>query len=161
MTLVELLLAVTLMTTVMTSVAVLLRGSYATWQSHENDLARLEAAHATVRHIIRNVRQAESVAAISGPAANNGSLSLNMPDGNLHAWRRDGAGVVRYGSPTADSILAEEITELTLVGYQADGVTPTTVADEIQAVQCTVGVQLPRNAGGSRTIICRGWIRSW
>lgn len=162
MTLLELVLASTMMTVVVTSVAMLLRGVHVAWEAEEGDLRRLEAAHATLRHIVRQARQAQSVAAITAAGNTAGSLSLSMPSGAVFVWARDSAtNQVKFGTGAADQLLAEEITQLSFTGYQADGVTATTTLGDIRAVKCQIGVELPRETGGSRTVTCWAWLRAW
>jgi len=162
MTLLELITATALLTTLVTAVAVLLRGAHSAWQGHDYDLARLEAAHATLRHLARNIRQAQSVSTIS-PAGNlSGALAVVMPSGQTYAWDHDdSADQVNFGITTASDLLAEEITELNFIGYRADGTTATTAVAEIQSIDCQVKVELPRQAGGTRSLTTRAWLRSW
>jgi len=161
-TLMEIMVASTLMATVMASVAVVLRGSVAALDAHESDLARVESAQATIRHLVRKIRQAQSVVAVSSPATTTGTLSLLMPTGETLAWARNsGTNQVLYGVTTATDLLAEDIAELSFETFEADGTTATTVVADIQLIRCIATVNLPGNAVGTRTISCRGWIRSW
>ena len=162
MTLLELVLASTMMTVVVTSVAMLLRGVHLAWEVQEGDFQRLQAAHATLRHIVRQARQAQSVAAITPSGDSAGSLSLTMPSGAVYVWARDsGTDEVKFGTGAADQLLAQGIMELRFTGYLGDGVTTTTSVAEIRAIKCQVGIQLPRESGGGRTITCWAWLRAW
>jgi len=161
-TLLELVTATALLTTVVTAVALLLRGGHAAWQGHDQDLARLEAAHATLRHLVRNIRQAQSVSAISTSGDLSGALSIVMPSGQTYAWDHDDvADRVSFGVTAASDLLAEQITELNFIGCRADGTTTTTAIAEIQSIDCQVKVEMPREAGGTRTMTARAWLRSW
>jgi hypothetical protein len=85
-----------------------------------------------------------------------------MHDGTTSIWSRNAAASeVLYGTAAADQLLAEQISELTFTGYQADGVTATITPTEIRSVKCQVRVDLPRETGGSRTISSWVWLRSW
>lgn len=164
MTLLEMMAAVTIMATLMGSCVVLVRSSYATWQAHESDMERADNANATLRHVVRHVRQASSVAAISTASDTSGNLSLLMDSGNTLLWQHSGAGKqVYYGvSPgVADQLLAEDIDEMTFVAYEADGVTTTTVVEDIHAIKCTVKVTMPAGGGTSRTVSSWAWLRTW
>ena len=57
--------------------------------------------------------------------------------------------------------LAKSINQLIFEGFEADGVTPTTVVDDIQIVKCTVQVTLTKGGGTTRTVSAKAWIRSW
>jgi type II secretory pathway component PulJ len=162
MSLLELILASAMLTTVVTAAAVVLRGMHVAWQAHDDDARRIQAAHATLRHMVRRCRQAQAVSAITAATDSAGALSLLMPDGSTAAWSRNAASnEVLYGSGAATHLLAEQITELTFTGYKSDGVTATTIPGEIRMVRCQVGVDLPRETGGSRNVACWAWLRSW
>jgi len=162
MTLLEVMIATAMMSTIVATVAVLLRGSHAAWNAQDEDLTRLRSAHATVRHIVRHVRQATAVAAISNPSNTAGSLSITTASGDTYVWARNGnTDEVQFGIGTADQLLAEDITELTFTGYQADATTTTTEPSQIQSVRCTARVTLPHDVGGERTVSAWVWMRTW
>ncbi len=162
MTMLEVLLATAILTTVVTAVSVLLRTSYAAWQAHEQDAEHIQALHATLRHLVREIRQAKAVTAISAPGELSGSLSMEVADGSTRVWAHDAATEeVRFGTGSADSLLADSITELSFAGYAADGVTATSSPDEVQLIRCTATTELPRSVGGRRSVSCWAWIRSW
>jgi type II secretory pathway pseudopilin PulG len=162
MTLLELVIATSLLAVVLTSVTVILRTGRQAWEAHEADFIRVEAAHATLRHVVRAVRQADAVAQISAATDNSGRLSLSMPNNEVRVWDHDAATrTVNFGVTNPSELLATDITGLRFVGYRADGATTTTVPDEIQAVEAEVAFQLPVAVGGGRTIRSWAWVRSW
>ena len=162
MTLLELVIASAMMATLLTAVTLVLRSGRQAWEAHEADYTRLEALHATLRHIVRQVRQADAVTAISAASDNSGALTLLMPDGSKFAWDHDATtSTMKCGVTTADQLLANNITGLTVVGYKPDGVTATTVPTEIQCLKISVTVQLPRETNATRTYSSWAWIRSW
>jgi hypothetical protein len=161
-TLLELTLAMTLLTAMVVAVGIVLRTGHAAWSAHHDDAARIAAANTAVRHVARRVRQAQAVTAISAPDDTSGTISLLMPSGETLVWAHDaGAQEVRFGVGSADDLLAEGVTELSFVGYQADAVTQTAVPAEVRSVKCRVGVQLQRETGGDRSVSCWAWLRSW
>jgi type II secretory pathway component PulJ len=162
MTLLELVIASSMMALLLTAVTLLLRTSRQAWEAHAENYTRLEGLHATLRHIVRQVRQADAVTAVSTATDNSGGLTLAMPDGSSVAWDHDGTtNTVKSGITTADQLLANNITGLNIVGYKADGVTPTAVPAEIQSLRIAVTVQLPREQFATRTYSSWAWIRSW
>ena len=162
MTLLELVIASSMMAVLLTAATLVLRTSRQAWEAHEGDYTRLEGLHATLRHMVRQVRQADAVTAISAAGDNSGTLTLAMPDGSTVAWDHDGAtSTVRCGVTTADQLLSTNITGLNIVGYKPDGVTATTVPSEIQNLKVSVTVQLPRETNATRTYSSWAWIRSW
>lgn len=162
MTLLELVIAAAMMALLLTAVTLVLRTGRQAWEAHEADYTRLEGLHATLRHMVRQVRQADAVTAISAASDNSGALSLAMPDGSTFVWDHDDTtNFVNCGVTTPDQLLSSNITGLNIVGYKADGVTATTVPVEIQNVRIAVTVQLPREQNGTRTYSSWAWIRSW
>jgi type II secretory pathway component PulJ len=162
MTLLEVILATTLLATLLTAVGMILRTGHTAWSAHEQDMTQLEAAAGTVRHISRQVRQASAVVSISSAGGDSGSLSLLMPTGEIFVWDHNSATAeVRFGVGVASDLLAEGITGLQFTAYQADGTTPTAAPAEIRSIVCRADVELGHEAGGSRSFICRSWIRAW
>lgn len=161
-TLLELILATTLLTSMVTATAVVLRTGHVAWEANQSDVTLISSGNATVRHIVRRVRQAEAVTAISGPSDTSGSLSVLMASGETLVWDHDnGAKQVSYGIGSADSLLGQDIATLSFTGYRADGTTQTTVPAEIQSVKCRASVELARTSGGTRTVSCWAWLRAW
>jgi hypothetical protein len=159
MTLLEVTIATTMMTTVVLSVSILVRTSYTAWLVQEADSANVEAAHAVVRHILRKTRQAESVLTVSLPSEGAGSLSLLTSSGQTLAWSRNsGTDEVLFGIGSATDLLGEGITNLSFTAYKADGVTTTTVAEEVQAIKCSASVTTPT---GTQTATAWAWLRAW
>jgi hypothetical protein len=146
----------------MTTVVVVLRSGYAIWNAQEQDIAIADSGNAVLRHFVRELRQATAVTAISIPSSTTGSLSFLTAGGTTKTWSyNSGPSEVIYNNGTATQVLAPSINELTFVGYKADGVTQTSVVDDIQVVKCIVKVTLTAGGGQARTVACRAWIRSW
>jgi len=163
-TLLELLLATSILATVVAAVSVVVRTSHAAWQAHEGDLERIEAAHAVLRHIVRDVRQADAVTMIYDAGGVSG-LGIRMEDGLEHFWFCDGSNVTftiqESGSPTSSGTMATNISSLDFTGYESDGVTVTSTYEDMRAVRCELTFSLPQETGGARTISSYVWIRSW
>ena len=161
-TLLELMVSLTLLATAGTAAALLLRTGYSAWSAHEQDAGRLEAGHATLRHLVRRIRQGTGVGAISAASELSGNLSILMPSGQTYVWSHNSAtDEVHFGVAAATDLLAENIKELNFVAYEQDGTTATTDVDRIQSIVCRVRVDLPVEVGGSRVMSCWAWIRSW
>jgi len=162
MTLLELTIASTMLAVLVASVGLTLRTGRAAWEAHHDDAQRIAAANAAVRHIVRRARQATAVTNISDPSDTSGTLSLLMPSGETYVWDHDGAtDELNFGVGAADGLLAEYITSLSFTGYEVDGQTATTVLGDLHSIRCTIGVQLPLESGGDKTVSCRAWLRSW
>lgn len=160
--LVEMMAATTIMAVVMSSVVVVVRSGYAVWNAYESDIDRAENAYGVLRHFIRQMRQAQSVAAITAASNTAGSLSYTTTGGTTETLSRNGGtSEVNFNNGSTSNLLARSINEMTFVGYKADGVTPTTTVADIQMVRCTVQVTLAQGAGVNRTVSATAWIRSW
>ena len=158
--LLELMVTAAMMATLATTVAIVLRSAQSTWDAHDTDHARLQAAHATLRHISRELRQAEGIVSVSPPGDSSGSISALMPNGTTVVWEHV-PGQVNYGVATANSLLAQGIDELSFTAYRADGITTTTIGPDIHSILCRVKVAQPYQAAGNRTLSAWIWLRAW
>lgn len=157
----EMVAATAITSSLMVSSMVVVRSSYAAWQAHQGDVDRLVSADAVLRHVVRGIRQAAEVSAITDSTNTTGRLDLVNAAGGTDYWEHTGTGDGYVVYNAAGAILAEGINQLTFVGYEADGVTETTTPEDVQLIKCTVQVTLPRGAGQIRTVSCQGWLRSW
>ncbi len=162
-TLLEMIVAGTMLAMVMTSLSVDLRTSRAAWEANDNDTGTLQHAHAVSRHFVRQFREARKVIDLAPNA-----ITLEMRDGNRLIWKHTGTSgsdagkVFVHSSDTGEeSPLAEEILDLKFTGYKADGVTVTTNPSDVQLVKITVSVELDLAGENKRTIASNVWLRSW
>lgn len=162
LTLLELIIASTLLATLTVAISVVLRTSRQAWEAHEGDAIRLEALHATVRHIVRAARQANSVSEISLASDTSGRIGFLMSDGTTMVWDHDGAtSQVNCGVTTPSGLLCNNITTLKFTGYKSDGTTATTTPTDVQNVLIEASVTLPRSTNATRSTSAWVWIRSW
>lgn len=132
------------------------------WAAHEGDYVRVEAAHSVLRHIVRTIRAAESVAQVSATTDNSGRLAVVMPNGDTLVWDHDSnTNRVNYGVTNPDNLLATEVTGLRFRAMRADGVTAAVTPADIQCLQVEVTIQLPRETNGQRVVTSWAWVRSW
>lgn len=158
--LLELLVAMALMASMVTAVSVLLRVNYDHWLDYRSDSMRQESATGVLRHLVREVRQAEQVVAVTPSSSSSGSLSLRMPTGQVVVWDHNGTNV-RYGVNTATQLLGNHITGLTFAGLHKDGVTPATDPEDVQSVRITVAYTLPDRTPAARSLTTVAWIRAF
>jgi type II secretory pathway pseudopilin PulG len=163
MSLLEVVVATSMLAMIMTTISVVMRTSRQAWEAHDADYQMIEAAHATLRHIVREVRQAERVTAISRADDTSGSIGLELPNGDIRVWDHDSnTNTVNCGIGAASWMLAPDIEQLRIVGYEADATTET--EDDEALVQCVridVTVELDRDTNSTRTVSSWAWIRSW
>lgn len=158
--LLELLVATTLLVSMVTAVSVLLRVNYQQWLEYRGDSLRQESATGVLRHLVRQIRQAESVVAVSPSSDLSGSLSLQMPGGETVVWDHSGTHVL-YGVTTPTQLLGNHITGLTFAGLQGDGATPATDISEVQCVRITVAYTLPDRTPAARSLTTMAWVRAF
>lgn len=162
LSLMEMMVATSIMATLMTSVVVVVRSGFAVWNAAEAEVDVLENAYGVLRHFVQQLRQAKSITAISNPTETSGYLSFATADGSLRSWTHNSTlKEVSFDNGVSSGLLAQKIDTISFVGYEADGSTQTINVDDIQVVKCSVQVTLPRGIGSTRTISCRAWIRSW
>lgn len=159
MSLIEMVAATVIMATVMASVVVLVRSGYGVWNAYEQDIDINENAYGLLRHVVRQLRQAEAITAISGPSDTAGYLSFTTPSGTINTWTTSGNQVM-FNNGSGDQLLAKSIDGLTFIGYDAAG-NQTTTPEDIQKVRCIAQVTLTQGGGTSKTDSTTAWIRSW
>jgi prepilin-type N-terminal cleavage/methylation domain-containing protein len=160
--LVEMMAATTIMAVIMTSVIVVFRSGYAVWNAYEQDVDVAENAYGVLRHFVRQMRQSTAVTAISAPSDTTGDLSFLTAGGVTQSWSLNGGtSQVSFNNGTTTNTLAKSINQMIFEGYEADGVTATTVVDNVQMVKCTVQVTMTQGGSTTRTVSAKAWIRSW
>lgn len=159
--LLEMMAATTIMAVIMASVVVVIRSGYAVWNAHEQDLEIAENGYDVLRHFVRQMRQAQTVTAITAASNTAGSLSFTNANGVTHTWSLDGSSQVNFNNGTSTQLLAKSINQLIFVGYKADGVTTTTTVSDIHLVKCIVQFTLTKGGGTTRNVSALAWIRSW
>jgi prepilin-type N-terminal cleavage/methylation domain-containing protein len=163
-TLVELMAATAILAVLTTASFTLIRTANDAWKRHRDDSQQRCEAIAAMQHICRKVRQATGVTAISASASTSGNLSLQMADGTSALWVHNSAtNQILYGTSTANNVLAQGITQLSLNGLTANGFVSTTDVTKIHAIQITIRYNLSRPGGTTTTemVTCAAWLRAW
>ena len=106
LSLLEMMVATAIMATLMASVVVVMRSGYAVWNAQEADIDVLENGYGVLRHFVQQMRQADSVTAISAAERHDGRLVVpdgDRRDANLEPQRRTVRGVFqqRHQQPAA------------------------------------------------------------
>ncbi len=160
LSLLELVLALGMMSLLMTPVVGLLKTSHSIWEAYESDHTRLDSLQATTRHLVRHLRDTDQIVSLSPSDSTAGAISARQAAGPTETWWRVG-NQVWYRRDGTSGLLADDITELTFVGFEKDGITPTTVPSRVRIVEVTAKVQLDRENHGEKTSRCRVWLRPW
>jgi prepilin-type N-terminal cleavage/methylation domain-containing protein len=164
--LIELIVAMTLLSVVMTATATVLRSARISWEAHESDMKRIRSAHALVRQIVRQVRDADEVLEITVGRSANTVLRIRMSDGDELEWRHDAVqksvSFQQRSVSSQASVVAEYIDGLLLEPLRVDGETHSAVEkDRVQGVTVSVEVTLPRASGSTRRAVASSWIRAF
>lgn len=157
-TLLELVAVVAMLGTLMAAVGSLIRSAQAAYLDQTENQRRVADAHGGLRSLLRRVRQATAVTAITSAGDSAGSLSVTSAAGRTFVWARVG-DELRFGEDSADETLAAHITAFHLTGYDSDGAA-TTTPEEIAAVEATLHYGLDVDAGATRQLRIRAWLRS-
>jgi prepilin-type N-terminal cleavage/methylation domain-containing protein len=162
-TLVEVIAATAIMAVLTTSSFALVRTAHDAWRRHRDDSQQRREAIGALQHIVRRVRQASQVTAISTAADMSGFITLQMGDGTTAMWDHDGAtSQVMYGTVTPNNILAEGVAQMNFIALTANGLALTTDPTRIHAVRCLATYTLNRPAGPvTETVSCLAWLRAW
>ena len=159
MTLLEVLLASTLMSVVSISGALALRTS---WQAREiQDLRsdRLQHLSGVLSHITRNLRKSRGIVEVSDATDSSGYLAITLPDDSVVKWDHDIVDLeVRYGPDPPTDLLGMGIDSLTFECFEIDGVTPTTVPADIRMIRTAASVTIPVQ-GAPFALTSTVWIR--
>jgi prepilin-type N-terminal cleavage/methylation domain-containing protein len=162
-TLVEVMAATAIMAVLTTASFTLIRTANDAWRRHRDDSMQRGQAVAALQHLVRRVRQATQVTAISTAADNSGFLTLQMADGTSAMWdHNSGTSQVLYGTATPNNLVAEGIAQMNFVALTANGLAMTTDPTKIHAVRCTAWYTLSRPSGPlTETVSCLAWLRAW
>lgn len=165
LTLLELMIASSMLAVLMTSLSVVLRTARVAWDTSDGDYSAMHHAATINRHIVREAREARKVTFLS-PAGSE--VELEMASGEVMRWSHTAAAgsmtnvvTVAYKSTGNTVPLAQGIRSLSFIGYEADGATVATKTDDIQVLEIRVTVDTPSSARPTQTVSSMVWIRAW
>lgn len=157
-TLLEAIFALTLSALIMTPVVGILRTSRELWTHIQHDQASTDSAHATLRHISRQLRTAKALTSVSTRSGRITELQFVAADGQVCGWKHDvRSNEVEFSRSGVTGLLAENIEQLTLEGFDSLS-KPTTVGSEIQLLKCTA-TSSQKSTNAKYTASCSIWIR--
>ncbi len=88
LTLLEVVIAGSMLAVVMTSLSLVLRTARTSWEANDNDYGSIHYAHTVALHFVREAREARSVASF---AAND--VAFTLRDGSQLGWRFEPNGI--------------------------------------------------------------------
>lgn len=162
--LLEMIIAMTLLSVVMSAVSVVLRTAREAWDAHETDSVRLRTAHASVRNIVRATREASEIVNITTGVTANASLTIRLTDGDTLTWQHDSRlktiSLTQTSVSSTPTIIAEGVETLEFVPYRVDGgLFSSSMIDRAQEIEVRVGVVLPHETPVIRQAAARVWLR--
>ena len=163
-TLVEMVVSMTVLVVLMTSISVVLRTSRQAWETHQTDLVAIQTAHAVLRHIVRELRESDAVLSVTAKTVTSGDLRIKDAFGNNLRWQHNSSTKQVLFSDASlggtSQVLAENVNALKFTCYGSDGVSETTVIEQMQFMKIEVTVPVP-SSGSTRTISSWVWLRSF
>ena len=157
MTLLETMMAMSLMTVISVIGAQTVRITWQAWDMQVRRSDTLQHLSGTLTHITRYLRSARTVVEVSGPTDDSGFLAITLPDDSVVKWDHDGiTGRIYYGIDPPTSLLALDIDTLTFECFEIDGVTSTTITTDIRMIRITSSVTV---TGQSVPLSAMVWIR--
>ncbi|OYP34427.1 hypothetical protein [Rhodopirellula sp. MGV] len=158
--LLEMVVAGTMITTIMMGMALVFRTSGQTWEVVDRDHAVERQLGSLVRHFVRESREAAAVVSIS---SRRDQISLLMNDGTIRTWRRNGDGEVQFqlNHDVAFQTLADDIEDLEFTGYDAAGVQLESEPNDMQLIGVVAKARQDRSSDPLLEQECKVWIRSW
>ncbi|MFQ5805347.1 MAG: hypothetical protein ACE5I3_02725 [Phycisphaerae bacterium] len=161
MTLLETLLALSLMSLISVLGAQIVRTSWQAWDVQDRRSDMLQHLGGTLAHVTRHLRMCRNVLYVSGPTDTSGNLEITLPDDSVVKWYHDNVDrVVRYeiNGTAPTHLLATGIDSLKFECFKIDGVTPTTVPADVRMIRTTASVTVPVQ-GTPFTLSSTVWIR--
>ncbi len=165
LTLLELVIASSMLAVLMTSLSVVLRTARVAWDTSDGDYSAMHHASTIARHLVREAREAREVTYLS-PAGSE--IELLLSNGRKIRWSHAASSgsmtdVVLVTNTTLGTSepIAHGIRNLSFVGYEADAQTVATKIQDIQLIEVQVTVDTPSAASAQQTVRSMVWIRSW
>ncbi|MCH8146702.1 MAG: hypothetical protein IH987_01735 [Planctomycetes bacterium] len=157
MTLLETMMAMSLMTVISVIGAQTVRITWQAWDMQARRSDTLQHLSGTLTHITRHLRSARTVVEVSGPTDDSGFLAITLPDDSVVKWDHDSSSHrIYYGIDPPTSLLALDIDTLTFECFEIDGVTSTTTTTDIRMIRITSSVTV---TGQSVPLAAMVWIR--
>jgi len=162
--LLEMIIAMSLLSVVMGAVTTVLRTGSQALEASEVDQSMTRTAHATVRHIVRLVREASDVISITSGETTNSRLEVRLPDGDRLIWQHDAPTRQVFFTRTSvalqASLLATDIEQLVFHAGQVDqSAFSANRLDRVQLLKIEAVYRLPRDTSATQRAIGQVWLR--
>ncbi|GAB5405533.1 MAG: hypothetical protein Aurels2KO_37640 [Aureliella sp.] len=165
LTLLELVIASSMLAVLMTSLSAVLRTARVAWETSDGDYSAMHHASTIARHLVREAREARKVTYLSPRGS---EIELELSNGSTIRWSHKASSasmtdvvLVSDSKSGTTEPIAHGIRNLSFVGYKADAKTVATNIDDIQLIEVQVTVDTPSASVASQTVSSIVWIRAW
>ncbi len=160
LTLVEMVVAISMMVIVLATIVPALAGIRNSWDSRQGNVQIVQNARVLADHIYRHLAVAEQITAVSSPAQEKGSIEFVGSDGQTYRYTMNPEGYVQYGLLDSPADLAGLVSRFQFTCYDGnDFDTPTTVPTEIQFVTMEATFVNAAALGKDKTFRCSVYLR--
>jgi type II secretory pathway pseudopilin PulG len=161
LTLVEMVVALAIMTIVVATVLPQLRLIRNSWDSNLNASETLQNGRVLMDHVRRNLSQAARITAVSESSESNGYIEFQANDGNTLRYDIAANNYVAFGPVGSESDLAGPVSRLQFTCYDAfDLDTPTTDVNTIRCVKVETTVTNAGSLGQDLTFSGQVYLRT-
>ena len=161
LTLLEMVVAISLMTVVLMALLPALAGIRNSWESRQADAEILQNARVLVDHVGRHLRGASRITAVSEPSQEQGYIEFSDNGGHLRRYAIDANGLVEFGPLDGGADLAGPVSRFQFTCYDGkDFVRPTTEPGLIRFVTFTATFPNDSHLGRDKCFSCSAYVRS-
>lgn len=144
MTLLEAMLAMTILTTISLLGAEALRTTWQSWDIQDRRSEQLQHLEGALSHITRHLRAARNIVEVPSPMDESAKWKVTLSDSTIAEWNhRDAGKKIDYKIDAVNYLLAANIDKLKMECYEIDGTTLTTNLSNIRMIRITATVIIP------------------
>ncbi len=160
MTLVEMVVATSIMAVVMTVVVPIVVGVRNTWEAGQSGAESVQNERILADHLYRHLATATAVTAVSASTETAGYIQFTSSDGSTYRYQIGSDDYVQFGPVGSLANLAGPVSQLQFAGYSADDfTTPATDAASIRLVQVQATFPKSKGVGRDRTLSSAVYLR--
>jgi type II secretory pathway pseudopilin PulG len=161
LTLLELVVAISMMTVVLMALLPALAGVRHSWEARQANAEVLQNARVLIDHVSRHLSTAARIADVSMPSEAMGYVEYVDHSGHLQRYAVDANGFVQFGPPDDGADLAGPVSRLQFACYDGnDLVTPIPEPGLAQLVTLTVTFPTGSDVSKDKRFSCSVYIRS-
>lgn len=161
MTILEMVIAMSIMAMVFSVIAPLIRNIQNSWASKQASAETLQNARVLVEHINRNLAKATRITSVSSPSENLGFIEFIDNLGNTMRYEVGDNDYVRFGQVDDLSDLAGPVSKLQFSGYSLDDMDDTTTdVETIRFVRAESTFVNEESLGTDKSLAAQAYIQA-